>query len=246
MNEWKYIVFDVFYFLLLNLGFCFTPGVDALRARFLPHLRTLDLTGSLSTNWFFSWFSQCADKISGITSVNFSNCENTLTLNCLSKLTDVEELDLTQSQVSNSMLKKLHLTHLKSLELQACHKINGEGIICLSASVGSSLLYLGLKNCPNISSYHLMMIPTLFPELRSLDLSCCNVTDEILKEWYLNSSTSGQPRLRKLNLKGCEEVTQTTIDSVCLKTRNRLIVEQWWLGQLYICVHVPLMQVISG
>lgn len=113
--------------------------------------------------------------------------------------------------------------------------IRGNGLLFFSETVGKTLCYLGLPRQRLIRDYHLRDLAGMFPVLRTLDLSQCTcITDAILVEWYIKRDKSEWPQLRKLVLKGCQGITQEVVNSVRLKTRNRLLIDLWILTLLNI------------
>ena len=204
-----------------------TQAFEAPMATVCPNLKVLDVTGSLNQHPipcpFYFWFVSSASMFSGITSLNLSICPVPWPLKpcTLSKLPNLEELNLTLSVVADQDLVRLYSTKLKWLELSACSHVTS--IYVLGGF--RNLQYLGLSNCQSIRSSQLKTVLRTFPELRSLDVSFCAVDDDVLNEWYLTSFVPGSLKLQKLDLTGCA-VTQAATDTLRLKTRNSLLIKR--------------------
>ena len=129
--------------------------------------------------------------------------------------------------LKNLSLQSLPTLHnLEWLELKHCLHIANNQLLVLSDRVGKALRYLGLAKQPLVEDSDLRDLAGMFPVLKTLDLSECHqITDALLVEWYIKHSNTEWPKLRKLVLKGCKEITQEVVDSVRLKTRNQLLID---------------------
>lgn len=164
-----------------------------------------------------------------LTGLNVTNCTFSEIFPLLCKLPALRKLNLAKSLLISTSLKSFpNLQHLESLELQDVRDIWGEELPELSKSVGKTLRYLGLADQNFLKDRHLQDLACMFPVLRNLDLSrCLQISDAILVEWYIKHGESRWPKLRKLVLKGCEQITQEVVDFVRLKTRNQLLIDLW-------------------
>jgi len=143
------------------------------------------------------------------------------------KFPALKKLTLTDSTVLRgfSLQSFPSFQNLEWLEIKHC-TIKGNGLLFLSEKVGKTLRYLTLPWQHLITDVHLRDLASMFPVLRTLDLSqCTSITDAILVEWYIKHDKSEWPQLRKLVLKGCKGITQEVVDSVRLKTRNCLVID---------------------
>ena len=144
------------------------------------------------------------------------------------KFPALKKLTLTESI---PLLRHLSLRSFPSFQnlewLEIKHPAFKEnGLLFLSERVGKTLRYLRLPGQHRITDVHLRDLAVMFPVLRTLDLSqCTSITDAILVEWYIKHDNSEWPQLRKLVLKGCQGITQEVVDSVRLRTRNRLLID---------------------
>ena len=146
------------------------------------------------------------------------------------KFPSLERLILTNSNccVTSWQFSLQSFPNFQSLEwLEIKYSpVKGNELLLLSEKVGKTLRYLGLPRERQITDDHLRDLAGMFPALRTLDLSqCADITDAILVEWYIKHDKSEWPKLRKLVLKGCQGITQEVVDSVRLKTRNRLLID---------------------
>lgn len=170
-----------------------------------------------------------------VTSLNLSCCpsfKEVQLLQVFSQLPALRKLNLTRFNFPNMFSFKTFcsLPNLEWLAVNGCNRICGPDLSVLSSSVGKTLRYLGLADlllCLLVKDIYLMDLASMFPVLRTLDLSgCLNITDALLVEWYVRNDESSWPKLRKLVLKNCG-VSQGVVNSVRLKTRNQLLVELW-------------------
>lgn len=146
----------------------------------------------------------------------------------LLKFPALKRLNLTGSFVpkEQSLWDFPNFQTLEWLELNSCRGISGDQLHFLSQKVGKTLCYLGLAQIPMITNNNLRELAIMFPGLRTLDLSAClRITDALLVEWYIKHNRNEWPKLRKIILKGCEEISVDVVNSVRLKTRNQLLVD---------------------
>lgn len=146
----------------------------------------------------------------------------------LHKFPALKKLNLTGAVMPNehSLQDFPNFQSLEWLELNSCQLGIRAELHFLSEKVGRTLCYLGLGKIPSITNNDLRDLAVMFPVLRTLDLTeCSKITDALLVEWYIKQKRSEWPKLRKLILKGCEEITVDVVNSVRLKTRNQLLVD---------------------
>ena len=179
------------------------------------------------------WAFSGMEPNTSVTSLNLSRCSSfkeVQLLQVFSQLPALRKLNLTRFNFPNMFSFKTFcsLPNLEWLDVNGCNRICGPDLSVLSSSVGKTLRYLGLADlllCLLVEDIYLMDLPSMFPVLRTLDLSgCLNITDALLVEWYVRNDESSWPKLRKLVLKNCG-VSQGVVNSVRLKTRNQLLVE---------------------
>ena len=109
--------------------------------------------------------------------------------------------------------------------MNGCTRIRGEELGELSKFVGKTLRYLGLAGL-SVTDAQFRNVALMFPVLRTLDLSgCTGISDALLVEWYIKHDEKQWPRLRKLILKNCENITQEVVKSTRLRTRNQLLID---------------------
>ena len=181
-------------------------------------------------NCILCWAFPDIEPSRNLTSLNLSYSQSSRVFQFFSKFPALKKLDLTGFRFTKNMSVEAfrYLKNLEWLELKGCNRISGKEISELSESVGRTLRYLGLADLllhPLITDNHLRDLASMFPVLRTLDLSgCVTITDALLVEWYVKNEQTSWPKLRKLVLKNCG-VSQEVVNLVRLKTKNHLLVE---------------------
>lgn len=196
-------------------------------------LTSLDLLHSSQgiTNNLLNWAFAGIESNRNLTSLNVSYCPCNRVFSLLFKLPALRKLNLTKCHFPKNVSFENfhHLQNLEWLELKGCNRISGQELWKLSKSVGKTLCYLGVAEMTRsrlITDNHLRDLACKFPVLKSLDLSgCLQITDALLVEWYIKHDQTRWPKLRKLVLKDCRNISQEVVDSVRLKTRNQLLVD---------------------
>ncbi|XP_078344360.1 uncharacterized protein LOC144629974 [Oculina patagonica] len=225
--------------LMQTLSFCCIKSFagegqdDIADPKVCSNLRTLELSAPYTiltdTSRIMTWAFPCNKPYKNLTSLDVSGSFVHITFPLLHKFPSLKKLDLTSSliPVKNVSLESLpNFQNLEWLELERCAGIVGSQLLLLSDKVGKTLRYLGLAWLPLITDTDLRDLATLFPILKTLDLSGCEqITDAVLVEWYIKHEKSEWPKLRKLILKDCKGITQEMVDSVRLKTRNQLLID---------------------
>ncbi len=182
-----------------------------------------------TTSRILSWAFPGNEPHKNLTSLDVCGSYGHITFPLLHKFPSLKKLNLTSTHipVKNVSLESLpNFQNLEWLELKWCHRIVGSQLLLLSDKVGKTLCYLGLAKLQFITDTDLRDLASLFPVLKTLDLSECEqITDAILVEWYIKHEKSEWPKLRKLILKDCKGITQEMVDSVRLKTRNQLLID---------------------
>ena len=109
--------------------------------------------------------------------LDLSNCHiiNTGSFGVLSKLTNLQQLNLYRSQIGNGELKLIINANrsLQSLKLGSCPKINGDDI-CLNLSLHcTELKILDLWRCNSLTAKGILNLCNL-NQLKDLDLGWCS------------------------------------------------------------------------
>ena len=181
-------------------------------------------------NHILHWAFPDIEPSRNLTSLNLSYSQSSRVFQFFSEFPALKKLDLTGFRFTKNMSVDAfrHLKNLEWLELKGCNRISGKEISELSESVGRTVRYLGLADLllhPLITDNHLRDLASMFPVLRTLDVSgCVTITDALLVEWYVKNEETSWPKLRKLVLKNCG-VGQEVVNLVRLKTKNHLWVE---------------------
>lgn len=181
------------------------------------------------TAGILSWvFPSNMKPYKNLTSLVVTNAGSSVVFPLLDKFPALRKLNLAGLSVPRdcSLQSFPNFQNLEWLELMGSKNIRGDHLLVLSNKVGKTLRYLGLSKLQQIADNHLRDLPHMFPALRSLVLSqCSQITDGLLVEWYIKHKQSEWPKLRKLDLKGCEGITKEVVESVRLKTRNQLLID---------------------
>lgn len=193
------------------------------------HVRDTYQNSRRLTNHILDWaFPSNKVPYENLTSLDVTCPHNPIMFTQLLKFPALKRLNLTGSFVpkEQSLWDFPNFQTLEWLELNSCRGISGDQLHFLSQKVGKTLCYLGLVQIPMITNNNLRELAIMFPVLRTLDLSICSrITDALLVEWYIKHNRNEWPKLRKLILKGCEEISVDVVNSVRLKTRNQLLVD---------------------
>ena len=193
------------------------------------HVRDTYHNSRRLTNHILDWaFPSNKVPYKNLTSLDVTCPHNLIMFTQLLKFPALKRLNLTGSFVpkEQSLWDFPNFQTLEWLELNSCRGISGDQLHFLSQKVGKTLCYLGLAQIPMITNNNLRELAIMFPVLRTLDLSACSrITDALLVEWYIKHNRNEWPKLRKLILKGCEEISVDVVNSVRLKTRNQLLVD---------------------
>ena len=163
-----------------------------------------------------------------LTSLDVTLVPFTVVSPVLPRLLALQKLTLSNSFFSNGDIAKgfRGLENLECLDLSRCEHIVGVDLLDLSDMVGSTLQHLSLVGLRLITDTDLRDLASMFPVLRTLDLcGCVKISDASLVGWYLKNDETHWPKLRRLHLKGCHQITQEVISSVRHKTRNQLMID---------------------
>ncbi|XP_068751294.1 uncharacterized protein [Montipora capricornis] len=194
-----------------------------------PSLTSLEVTdcplGVAET--LLSWIFPGSAQNETLTSLNVTRCHFSSFSPILPRLPALTKLNLTGTRIPENLLSQVvHiLTKLEWVDLNGSTRIRGEELGELSKFVGKTLRYLGLAGL-SVTDAQLRNVAPMFPVLRTLDLSgCTRISDALLVEWYIKHDEKQWPRLRKLILKNCENITQEVVKSTRLRTRNQLLID---------------------
>ncbi|KAL9958073.1 hypothetical protein ACROYT_G035041 [Oculina patagonica] len=178
------------------------------------------------TSRILSWAFPSNKPHKNLTSLDVTGSFTHMIFPLLHKFPKLKKLNLSSSKLTAFLESLPNFQNLEWLELKGCKRINGSQLLLLSGKIGKTLRYLGLAEQPLITDTDLRDLASVFPVLKTLDLSGCEqITDAVLVEWYIKCEQSAWPKLRKLILKDCKGITQEMVDSVRLKTRNQLLID---------------------
>ncbi len=118
--------------------------------------------------------------------------------------------------VTDTGLKSLgKMQNLKELNLRSCDNISDIGIGFLAEEGGKQLTHLDTSFCANVTDTAAKYIANGIPELRSLAMANCSVSDEGL----LNICKSLK-KLETLNIGQCKQVTDKSLEVLAQELRN--------------------------
>ncbi|XP_068751324.1 uncharacterized protein [Montipora capricornis] len=193
-----------------------------------PSLTSLEVTDCplVVTETLLSWIFPGSAHNETLTSLNVTRCHVSSFFTILPRLPALTKLNLTGTRLPGNLSEVVHiLTKLEWVDLNGSTRIRGEELGELSKFVGKTLRYLGLAGL-SVTDAQLRNVAPMFPALRTLDLSgCTGISDALLVEWYIKHDEKQWPRLRKLILKNCENITQEVVKSTRLRTRNQLLID---------------------
>lgn len=164
-----------------------------------------------------------------LTSLDVTDVPFTLVSPVLPRLQALQKFILRGSFFNNGDIAKgfRGLENLEWLDLSRCAHVVGADLLDLSDAVGSTLRHLRLVGLHLITNTDLRDLASTFPVLRTLDLSgCLKISDASLVEWYLKNDETHWPKLKRLHLCDCDQITEEVISSVRHKTRNQLMIDK--------------------
>lgn len=128
----------------------------------------------------------------------------------------LQELSLVNCEsLTDDLLKKCKLDHLKSIDLRGCTKITDSAIEYL-AKHATELEVLNLANLTNIKEVGSKNKPIKFANLKNLNLAGCSK----LKKLFIDA-----PLLNYLNVTDCPGITQETIEDLLEKNTKFIKLE---------------------
>jgi len=156
--------------------------------------------------------------------LDLSNCHiiNTGSFGILSKLTNLQQLNLYRTQVGNGELKLMIVANkgLQSLKLGSCPRINGDDI-CLCLSLHSKeLKILDLWRCHSITSKGILHLCTL-NQLRDLDLGWCNNILAVTE--CIQTLVSSCTQLQRLLLSAHRQTSDLDIEAISRHLGSELL-----------------------
>lgn len=174
------------------------------------------------------WVCPGTEPNRSLTSLDVTSCYFEAVSPVLAKLPALRKLSLGNSIAPKGCIARrfYNFENLEWLNLTGCCSLTGEELYGLSVLVGKTLRHLSLAKLSLITDTDLRDLVSMFPVLRSLNLSrCLDISDAILVEWYIKNDKLRWPKLRRLILKGCDQISQEVISSVRHKTRNQLLID---------------------
>jgi len=235
----------------LDLSGSLDLGNNALGGLALPHLHTLDLSGTHLSETALS----CLAGVTGLTRLDLSNCRNCRSCGPLTSLVRLQSLSLNGCNMRDSGLQALGgLTSLRHLSLNGCRQLTSAGLTHLSALRALASLEapgcVGLRDAGLQALSGLAELETLnlgrwsdsyFPHVNSPGVDyCCLLTDATLvalepfsrlRSLDLDgnksftdrgmSALASLPELRNLRLGGCTSVTDAGLASLSGLTNLR-------------------------